>query len=63
MRGSMRKNLWSSIAREDIYKVARALVRARRQAQETARLPTYPKPKTRRLGILEIVIRKSSQAL
>jgi len=37
MRGSVKENLWSSIAREDIYKVAcalsRELSRARHRAQ------------------------------
>jgi len=37
MRGSMGKNLWSSIAEKDIYKVARALVRP-----ESQELPAYP---------------------
>jgi len=35
MRGSMRKNLWSSIAREDIYKVACARRRAQRDCPTT----------------------------
>lgn len=39
MRGSVKENLWSSIAREYIYKVACALSRARHRACLTTPLP------------------------